>query len=224
MVDEAEFRIRDRFEELSLAPTAAEVSQLVAYFGLLAKWNRTVNLTAFSLENSNLQAIDRLLIEPFAASKLVRNHFPVQPGARLLDLGSGGGSPAIPLKIGVPELRLTMVESRGKKAAFLREAIRQVGLVDSDVLNVRIEGLSGAEAFLAAEWISVRAVRADAEFWDAALALLSPRGKVLWFRSEPIAAPAAETAPNPVPMGFALEAQYLLVPANHSLLSILTRQ
>ena len=124
-----------------------------------------MNLTAFSLDYPSADAIDRLLIEPFLVAGLLRAHIEPIPGPLLLDLGSGGGSPAIPLKIGLPNLKLLMVESRGKKAAFLREAIRQVGLTRAEVLNVRIEALAGLAGQMVPDFVSVRAVRTDREFW-----------------------------------------------------------
>ena len=93
---------------------------LTAYYELLARWNRKINLT--SLDNLD-EAIDRLILEPIAASR----YLPAS-AKLLMDVGSGGGSPAIPFKLAVPRLRLTMVEAKARKSAFLREAIRHLGL------------------------------------------------------------------------------------------------
>ena len=87
--------------------------KLVTYLELLWKWNRKINLTAI-LEPE--MAIDRLLLEPLAAAA----HLPA--GGMLADLGSGGGSPAIPLALALSPSKLLMVESRSRKASFLREA------------------------------------------------------------------------------------------------------
>jgi 16S rRNA (guanine527-N7)-methyltransferase len=76
--------------------------KLVAYHELLARWNRKINLTA--LVNPD-EAIDRLLLEPVLAAR----HFPA-PDASFMDIGSGGGSTAIPMKLDVPSSYLTMVE------------------------------------------------------------------------------------------------------------------
>ncbi len=58
-----------------------------------------------------------------------------------MDVGSGGGSPAIPLKLAVPRLRLTMVEAKARKSAFLREAVRHLGLEQRSVETARYEEL-----------------------------------------------------------------------------------
>ena len=79
-----------------------------------------MNLTALPLDPPTDETFDRLLIEPLAASRQVR----ADMASVWFDLGSGGGRPAIPLKIARQQLRLTMIESKERKSAFLREAAR----------------------------------------------------------------------------------------------------
>ena len=113
--------------------------RLTLYYELLGRWNRKINLT--SLENST-KPIDRLLLEPLVASRYF------SPSAnRLMDVGSGGGSPAIPFKLAVPRLRLTMVEAKARKSAFLREAVRHLssdGCPSRDGALRRASGQAGA--------------------------------------------------------------------------------
>src|SRR4029450_11587640 len=102
-------------------PLTDELSAaLAAYYELLARWNRKINLTA--LDNPD-EAIDRLLLEPVVATKQL-----ARPDVRIMDVGSGGGSPAIPMKLAAPGAALTMVEVKARKSAFLREAVRSLGL------------------------------------------------------------------------------------------------
>ena len=155
-----------------------QIGQLSTYFGLLAKWNDRINLTSLTLADNDEAAIDRLLVEPVIAS---RN---IEPSDRLLfDLGSGGGSPAIPMKIAKPWVRLVMVESKSRKAAFLRDACRQLGLPQAAVENRRFEDLASPEFQATADVISIRAVRADRQLWSVTRSLLSDGGRVLWFTS-----------------------------------------
>ena len=153
----------------------------MAYFELLQRWNRTINLTSLSDPD---EAIDRLLLEPVAASAALRS------AARLIDLGSGGGSPAIPLALAGSASLLVMVESRSRKAAFLREASRELGLT-AVVENARFEDVSlRAKYRESMDIVSIRAVRLDAAAFAAAASFLSPGGRVALFETATAAAPA----------------------------------
>ncbi len=151
---------------------------LEAYFRLLTQWNAKINLTALPLDPPTDETFDRLLVEPLAASK----QFPDIPEV-WFDLGSGGGSPAIPLKIARPALRLTMIESKERKSAFLREAVRIVGLAQTEIATERFE-----EAALKTDYagkgdlVTVRAVRTDQVLFETAEKLLSGKGQLLLFR------------------------------------------
>ena len=154
--------------------------KLVIYYELLERWNRKINLT--SLVNLD-EAIDRLLLEPVAAAARLPREVP------MMDLGSGGGSPAIPLALSLNTPLLVMVESRSRKAAFLREAARELGL-SAQVENARFEDLDyGSDVQL----VSVRAVRTDLKTLELAGGFLSPGGLLALFRSAPI--DAAEPLP-----------------------------
>ena len=163
---------------------AALIEPLYAYFRLLAHWNSRINLTSLRLDSPSDEALERLFLEPLAAAK----HTPAVP-AWWLDIGSGGGSPAIPLKVAQPGLRLTMVESRSRKAAFLREVVRELDLADADVFCGRFDDLAAnPEGQHAANLLTTRAVRTDSSFFIAASLMLRPSGELLVFRSaaEPV--------------------------------------
>ena len=163
---------------VSLSPSQAIATE--AYFGLLTKWSNLLNLTGFSLDSPSRESVNRLLVEPFLAARTVAT---VGNGARLVDVGSGGGSPAVPLAIGTPAISLTMVESRERKAAFLREVIREVGLVNASVECARAEKLAEDPLHRGrADVVSIRAVRLNAAMSNAIAGLLAPHGRVLWFQ------------------------------------------
>ena len=163
------------------------VEKLETFYSLLYRWNQKINLTSIADPD---EAIDRLLLEPLLAAR----HVP--PSAtRLMDIGSGGGSPAIPLKLALPHLHLTMVEAKVRKSAFLREASRQLGLTATDVETTRVEELLARpqlhEAF---DLISMRAVRIEVRMLNTIQAFLSPSGHVVLFRgphgpAEPMVVP-----------------------------------
>lgn len=162
-----------RCERAGVTLTAETSDHLAVYYELLARWNQRINLTALQLDPLRDSTLDRLLVEPLVAAGLVADS-PVS----WFDLGSGGGSPAVPMKIVRPAPSLTMVEARGKKGAFLREVVRELGLAGTTVLTCRIEEL---DAPAAADLITVRAVKAEPGLFVSAGRLLRPGGRLLVF-------------------------------------------
>ncbi len=125
-------------QALRLEPGLA--APLLAYLDLLARWNRTYNLTAIRAprEMVTRHLLDSLAMVPHVAGL-----------ATLADLGTGPGLPGIPLAIALPALRVTLVESNGKKARFLREAVRTLKLANAEVAESRIEAVDRPGAFAA---------------------------------------------------------------------------
>lgn len=152
------------------------LSKLTAYYELLERWNRKINLTAFGDPD---QAIDRLILEPLLAAR----YLPPSNPLLLMDVGSGGGSPAIPLALmGGPRVRLTMVEVKTRKSAFLREAVRQLELA-SDVENSRYEELlTRPELHERFDTMSIRAVRIEPKLLMTLQAFLRSGATMLLFR------------------------------------------
>jgi 16S rRNA (guanine527-N7)-methyltransferase len=110
-----------------------QVSQIQQYMRMLLIWNEKVNLTAI---REPLEILYRHFCESMYAGVSV----PLESG-RLADVGSGGGFPGLPLKILRPKLELFLVESNVKKATFLAEVIRELGLTGTHVLVSRYEEL-----------------------------------------------------------------------------------
>ena len=144
-------RVAARADRAGVPVDAACAARLAAYLTLLHRWNARMNLTALDTGDRGL---DRLVIEPLAAAR----HLP-RRGA-LIDIGSGGGTPAIPIKIANPGLTVRMVESKARKGAFLREAVRSLGLDGTVVEGCRYEGLmTRPELREAHDVLTLRAVR-----------------------------------------------------------------
>ncbi|HKT81391.1 MAG TPA: 16S rRNA (guanine(527)-N(7))-methyltransferase RsmG [Vicinamibacterales bacterium] len=153
------------------AISAEEARQLAAYLELLRTWNARINLTALPLEGFPDETLDRLILEPIVIKRLIPDC-----ARNWVDLGSGGGSPAVPLKIVRPDLNLEMVESRARKVAFLREACRQLKLDGALVHEGRIEELPARLPAGSIHLITVRAVRLSKEIVES-IAFLLPRAK-----------------------------------------------
>ena len=204
-----EFRTRlgRRLKRAAVGPPLPDVAGLEAYFRLLATWNRKMNLTALPLDPPTDETFDRLFVEPLAAG-----HFVPAMVGRWVDLGSGGGSPAIPLKIVRPDIPLVMVESKSRKAAFLREAIRVLALPATAVENSRLEQLAANSQFAGtAGLVTVRAVRLDDEFLRQATSLLRSDGQLFVFHGRgTIAVPAGIARVDTVQIGDSQAQQALL--------------
>lgn len=204
---------RARKADVVLTPATAE--GLERYFQLLTKWNEKINLTAFRLHcGGSDESIDRLLIEPLIAA----SHIPAT--ARLaVDIGSGGGSPAIPLKLMAPALQLRLVESKTRKAVFLREAVRELGLKNVEVEASRFEELlARPELHEGIDLVTIRAVRIEPRTLVSLQAFLRPGGQMLLFRGTGVAELARVITPP-----LSLTATYSLVESLGSKLVVLTK-
>jgi 16S rRNA (guanine527-N7)-methyltransferase len=173
-------RLTKRITKAGGKASLVQVNHLSADVELLAHWNKKINLTALPLSPLSDEAVDRLVVEPvMAARRLAASE------RFVIVVGSGGGSPAIPLALMSPELRLVMVEVKVRKCAFLREAVRQLGMPLASVENCRIEELlSRSELHEAVDVVTVRAVRPDRRLLTAIQAFLKPGGRLFWFGAE----------------------------------------
>ena len=205
-------RLARRTRRAKAPITLGMLEPLEAYFRLLAQWNAKINLTALPLDPPTDETFDRLLVEPLAAARQIATHAP----GIWVDLGSGGGSPAFPIRIARPALRLTMIESRERKAAFLREAVRVLGLSDASVETERFELLAANPAYQrTADLVTVRAVKADAMLFETAGQMLKAGGRLLMFR--PAHSPSAD------PLGFERVTTVQLVDSPPTFLTIYRR-
>jgi 16S rRNA (guanine(527)-N(7))-methyltransferase RsmG len=166
-------RLADRAGVVGLKVPAEIIDKLHVYYLLLRTWNRRMNLTALDLAHLPPEAMDRLLIEPLAAARFARL------GVRVVDVGSGGGSPAIPLALACRASELTMVESRIRKSTFLREAAYAVGLPDARVLTNRFENVAERDLLPGRmDLVSIRGVRVADDDWTRFARVLCPGGHV----------------------------------------------
>lgn len=126
-------RLNSALESAGMAPLEQELAdRFFAYVSLFIRWNRRINLSAIRDEEG---IISRHLIESIVCAKALPLGI-----ATLLDFGSGGGFPGIPIALCRPEISVTLAESQGKKAAFLQEAVRILG-VSAKVHGRRAEEL-----------------------------------------------------------------------------------
>jgi 16S rRNA (guanine527-N7)-methyltransferase len=148
---------------------AVTAGRVRTFFELLLRWNERINLTG-------AQSLAVLAEEHFPDSLALARLVPHQ--AALVDIGSGGGLPALPFAILRPDVPLTLVEPRAKRVAFLGQAVRELGLRAS-VLPQRLEAVAGQFAVAAS-----RATFAPGEWRQLGQRLVEPGGLLVCFLGE----------------------------------------
>jgi len=132
-------RFRDLCAENHIELEAGEIDRLGRYLALLIAANSVVNLTRI---DDPAEAWERHVFDALTLLPVLSEITPGEGQLRIVDVGSGGGSPGIPLACVLPEARVTLVESVGKKAAFLTHAADALGLSNLTVCNVRAERIA----------------------------------------------------------------------------------
>ena len=141
--------------------------KMLSYVALLDKWNKVYNLTAVREPERmiGMHILDSLSVLPFLSN-----------AKRILDVGTGGGLPGIPLAIAKPALQVTMLDAIAKKTAFVRQAIGELGLENAHVITGRVESTQLTEKF---DHVISRAFAELKDFVDAAGHLCEDGGTLL---------------------------------------------
>jgi 16S rRNA (guanine527-N7)-methyltransferase len=187
--------IRKALADFQLALDAAQIACLQQYMRILLAWNEKVNLTA-------IRDPVEILYRHFCESMFAAVAVPMEKG-RLADVGSGGGFPGLPLKIIRPDLEVFLIESNMKKATFLAEVVRELGLTDMHILVSRYQdlgeqvapldiicsrALGDFEGFL--KWAaSVQVAASEVVLWVGGRDLDEIKKVSVWQWCEPIAVP-----------------------------------
>lgn len=157
-------------KKINVALTDHQVSLLSVHARELLLWNQKINLTAITrpLEMAEKHFIDALAVRRF-----------ICPAQRILDMGSGGGFPGIPLKVVLPDTEFCLVDASRKKVNFLKHVIRTLGLPQIQALHSRVEDLGQAPEHAGRYDGVISRGFADLEkFVDLALPFLKPGGIV----------------------------------------------
>ncbi|WP_251358557.1 16S rRNA (guanine(527)-N(7))-methyltransferase RsmG [Kangiella sp. TOML190] len=120
----------DKCTQLGVSVTAEQTDSLLAYLSLLLKWNKGFNLTAITdpKEALDLHLVDSVSISPF-----------IKDFNSLLDVGTGGGLPGIPLAILNPDKQFSLLDTNSKKTRFLKQTVFELGLSNVQVVNSRVQ-------------------------------------------------------------------------------------
>jgi 16S rRNA (guanine527-N7)-methyltransferase len=166
--------------------------QLINFLHLLVKWNRAYNLTAVRQPE---QMVTRHLLDSLVIGPYIQ-------GPRILDVGTGAGLPGIPLALAYPNCQFTLLDSNGKKIRFVTQAVAELGLVNVDVVQSRVEAYQPASRF---DTVTARAYSSIEELVKQTAHLLADGGQYLIMKG---AYPVAEI--EAMPAGYVLEAIHQL--------------
>ena len=181
------------------ALSPAQMRLISMYVDLLLRWNDRVNLTAIREPE---EIVTRHFGESIFAARRLFPQPEVETGttAHVIDIGSGAGFPGLPTKIWAPHIRLTLIESNQKKATFLREVVRHLGLANVDVFAARAKTYLGIREMWSCFGLSSSSNRF---FWSAA-GLVGPSGAWQfwsenhnWIEPGALAGPAVERSDQP---------------------------
>jgi len=155
-----------RLTAVGLPVTVEQSTALAAFVELLLRWNKVYNLTGVRGAD---EIVDRHLVESFALRPLLH-------GARIADVGTGGGLPGVPLAIAEPARRFTLIESRAKRVRFLRHVVGELKLANTEVEHARAEDLRVERPF---DTVLARAVAPPAELLEVCRHLTAPGSLLL---------------------------------------------
>lgn len=182
-------------EELGLSLSNRQLASLDLFAEELKKWNRKINLTAIT--NDQDIAVKHL-VDSLSLLKVVHD------GGRLLDIGSGGGFPCIPVKIALPALDVFSVDAVVKKISFQKQAARLLNLSNFEAAHVRAETLAATHAG-SFDWIVSRAFSEIPMFVEMSLPLLKNGGRIIAMKGRKAAEEVAEASEALSQMGAEVE-------------------
>ena len=181
--------------ELGIELTSAQLNALNLFAEELKKWNRKINLTAIT-DDEGIAV--KHLVDSLSLLKVVRG-----PG-RLLDIGSGGGFPGIPVKVVQPELDIVSVDAVVKKISFQKQATRLLKLEGFEALHVRAETLA-VDYPCHFDWVVSRAFSDIPSFVAMALPVLKAEGRIVAMKGKNAAEEVAEAEGELTKLGAKVE-------------------
>lgn len=175
MNDTFKLKLTERFLSLGIAVTDEQAVTLGTYYDFLVEYNRKVNLTAVTDE-------DGVILKHFADSLGGVKYIP--ESAKLLDVGSGAGFPAVVIKIFRPDVDVTLLEPNGKKATFLIELIAKLGLSGIRVIKDRAEVVARGKMRESFDVVTARAVAELNKLSEYCLPLVKVGGAFIAYKGK----------------------------------------
>jgi 16S rRNA (guanine527-N7)-methyltransferase len=174
--------VPDTFAAAALAMgytgSAAQTETLAAYLAALLAMNEQMNLTAITTPDEawSRHALDAFSLLPHLAQ--------LPAGSHVLDVGSGGGLPGIPIAIARPDLRITLLEATQKKAGFLSAVCKKLALDNVSVVSERAEDLQDSEFTRAFDVVTARAVARISKLLGFTVPFVKPKGRLLFIKGQ----------------------------------------
>jgi 16S rRNA (guanine527-N7)-methyltransferase len=165
--------LSDAAAELGVMLTKEQVDLFMDFLKLLALWNEKINLTGLK---DDRDIIVNHFLDSVTAVSLVRD------GSGLLDIGSGAGFPGVPLKIMLPSLRVTLLDSVHKKVVFMKELIKSLSLTDINAVWGRAEDDGNGIERGAFDFVITRAVGKISDIVRLSEPYLAEKGRVIIMR------------------------------------------
>ncbi len=178
--------LKEVFNHYGFPLTAQQIAQFDLYRAELLRWNEHINLTAIT-DN------DEIIHKHFLDSLSVLEHISIKDGDAVIDIGTGAGFPGIVLKIYMPDIRLTLVESSKKKVSFLKFLVPKLKLnqgenahqsANVEVFAERAEVCAQQQKHIGTyDWVFTRYVAAIQDSAAYCMPLLKPTGKWITYKS-----------------------------------------
>jgi 16S rRNA (guanine(527)-N(7))-methyltransferase RsmG len=164
--------LETELHRLQLELTPEQISTLTLYCDELARWNTKINLTGLK----DAELVRRLVVEPAWLAKRLKMT------GKLADVGSGNGSPAIPLHVVAGLSETHLIEARARRAAFLRHIVNLLNLKHVVVHRMRLEADTDLSKV---DWVSVQGVALTTELFNVIKKMSFPTTRIVWITSEP---------------------------------------
>jgi 16S rRNA (guanine527-N7)-methyltransferase len=162
-------------KEIGVLLSSEQVALFVEYLEKIRSWNKKINITGINNEKEIVinHFLDSITLFPF-----------ISEYSRVLDIGSGGGFPAIPIKIVKPSLEMVLIDSIQKKVFFMRDVIRSLGLKEIKAIWGRAEDIDNGIPRAYFDFVVTRAIGAIEKILDLGVSYLSDGGKIIFMRGK----------------------------------------